>query len=175
LRELRRSLFGAELAARLFEEEELRALDALEWRRVAADPDLTEEQRAEELAALEADWPEAERARIERVTLAQRVIARESAMREDGAAESEIQTQREQEFGAEAASRLAALDRARAEWTARVERYRAERARLEADPPVDEVEGAEALEALRARYFEGPELIRIRALDELEARRPTDS
>jgi lipase chaperone LimK len=168
LRETRRAIFGADVADALFADDETRARNAIEWRRVAADPDLDDEERAERLAALEAAWPEAERERRTRATVADRILARDSALRNEGASEDEIGAVRAAEFGDATAARLAEIDRARAAWTARVEGYRDERARLSATAIADEVEAAAELEALRARWFEGPELIRIRALDEFE-------
>lgn len=166
LREIRRGVFGPELAATLFEEEEARARAAIEWREIALDPELGPEERAERLAALEAALPEAERELRARVSVASRLLEQEGELREDGASEAEIDSMREQEFGAEAAARLAALDRARAEWRARVAHYRAERERLSAQAFDDPAEANDALEALQTSLFEGPELLRIRALDE---------
>lgn len=169
LRELRRGLFGPELAATLFEAQEERERAALAWQRIAQDPQLDPVERAERRAALEREWPEAERARRERVTVAQRWLERESALRGEGASGGEIQALREREFGPEAAARLADLDRARAAWSARVEHYRAERARLEGEAFRDEAEAAAALAALQERLFQGPELVRVRALDQVAA------
>lgn len=172
LREIRRGVFGAALAAQLFEEEETRAREAIAWREVALDPDLGPDERAERLAALEAQLPEAELQRRERATVAQRLLEQEALLRADGTSEAEIDARRRRAFGEEAAARLAALDAARAEWNARVADYRAERARLDASPFADEAEANAALEALRASRFEGPELLRIRALDAAETRAP---
>jgi len=97
----------------------------------------------------------------------------ESALRELGADQAEIQTRREETFGEAAAERLAELDRRRAQWDERVALYRAERDALEAGADRDEA-GSEAdweaeLSRLRSRHFEGPELVRIRALDAIAA------
>ena len=98
------------------------------------------------------------------------MLAEESRLREAGSSEGELQAWRERELGAAAAERLAELDRAREAWNARVAHYRDERARLETRAPDDPAEALAAIEALRERLFEGPELVRIRALDEAEAR-----
>lgn len=167
LREIRRGAFGSELAARLFGEEEDRVREALAWRRIATDPSLAPDERAERLAALEAELPASVQERWARATIAQRVLEDEAALRAEGASDAEIQALHEREFGAEAAARLAALDRSRAEWDARVAAYREERARLEAEPFPDTAARDAEVEELRADHFAGPELVRIRALDEM--------
>jgi len=169
LRELRRGVFGAELAERLFGEEEDRVRQTLAWRRVATDPSLAPEERAERLAASEAELPERVQERRARATVAQRLLVEEAALRAEGASDGEIQALREQRFGANAAARLAALDRSRAEWDARVAAYREERARLEAEPFSDAAARDAEIEVLRARHFAGSELVRIRALDAIAA------
>jgi len=170
LREIRRGVFGPALAERLFAEEEARVREAIARRELALDPELGAQERADRLEALESGLPEGERERWARATVAQRVLEREAELRASGSGPGEIQAWREQELGADAAARLADLDRARAAWDARVAHYRAERERLEAEESLDEAEAAAAVEALRARLFEGPERIRIRALDASAAR-----
>lgn len=170
LREIRRDEFGAEIASQLFEEDEARAREAIAWREVALDPDATPEERAAHLEALEAQLPETELQRRKRATVAHRLIEEEAELRAEGASAAEIDTRRQEAFGDEAAARLAALDQARAEWNGRVADYRAERQELDATAFTDDAEAAAALEALRSSHFDGPELLRIRALDDAEAR-----
>lgn len=165
LREIRRGVFGAADAERLFGEEEARAREAIERRRIALDPSLEEGERAERLAALDADLPPEVRDRRERATVARRVLEQERRLREEGASDAELFAARADRFGEAAAERLAALDRRRAAWDARVETYRAERDALWPDGPPRDPEERARLETLRARHFEGVERARIRALD----------
>lgn len=167
VRELRREVFGAELAAQLFgAEEEIVRID-LERRRLAQDASLPAEERQRRLAALEEQLPETERlARAEaRAVLALRDS--EAALRAAGADAAAIHAERERRFGPEAAERLDALDARRAAWDARVAAYRAERDALRAQLAPEDA--AEALAGLRDAHFEGPERVRIEMLDRLEA------
>jgi lipase chaperone LimK len=171
VRELRRELFGAGLAAALFgEEERVLAVD-IERQRVAQREDLDPGERERLLAALEEQLPEAERSARRDARAAADLRAAEAALRAAGAGPAEIQAERERRFGPEAAERLALLDRRRADWDERVAAYREARAALRAEGR--EAEDYEAaLAALRAARFEGPERLRIEALDRVEAAAP---
>jgi lipase chaperone LimK len=168
IRELRRAVFGPELAAALFgEAEQVVAVD-LERRRVALEGDLAPEERSRRLAALEAELPAAEQ---EARTAARAILdlrTAEAELRAEGAGEDAIQAERERRFGPEAAARLAALDARRAAWSERVASYRAARDALRAEGLAPEEEAA-ALARLRAERFQGPERLRIEALERIEA------
>ena len=164
IRELRREVFGEEVAAALFGEEEARWFVDLERRRIGTDPELTPEERDRRLAALDADASDARRERVE-VVQAHSVLRRdERELREAGAHPAEIAAMREDRFGPEAAARLEALDASRADWQRRVDAYRAERDHLLADAAPEE--RASLIDEVRARHFDGTELLRIRAADE---------
>ncbi len=168
LRELRRKHFGAELAAALFGEEEHAVEVALARRRVAADASLDENERRARLEALEKEQSESVRAVHESASLPLRLRQEERALRDAGASEAEIRAVREQTLGAEAAERLAQLDRDPAEWQLRVDAYRAERDDVATDPSLDPAARAARIEALRAQHFDEREQLRVRALDQAE-------
>lgn len=175
VRELRRAHFGAELSSVLFGDEEARWRVDVERLRVLRDPALDAEARAERLAALEAELPEAVREARAAATAASTLRRDEARLRSAGASDAELHALREARFGPAAAERLAALDRARADWDSRVAAYRAERARLEARGFPDPRARTAALDALRDAHFQGAERLRIEALDRLDggsARRP---
>jgi lipase chaperone LimK len=172
LRRLRRESFGEQDAAALFADEEAALAVAAEQRRIAADPGLSDDERAARLAALEAQLPQAVREARAAVTAPLRLARDEAALREIGGSAEEIRALREQVVGRAAADRLAALDQRRAEWQARVDTYRQERAAIDADPSLAAEQRETALEALRASHFRDPELPRIRALDRIEAATP---
>jgi lipase chaperone LimK len=167
LRELRRAWFGPELAETLFGQEEDVARIALERRRVEQDPSLSPDQRARQLAALEAKLPEPEReARAQAVAPLQ--VEREvEALRSAGGSEADVWAARAQAFGPEAADRLAALDAARADFARRLAEYRAARDAVQADPSLSPQERTQAVERLRAEHFRPDELAHVRALDGL--------
>jgi lipase chaperone LimK len=171
IRELRRAHFGDELADALFAAEEEGWRVDVERLRVLHDPALAEHERAARLAALEAELPEPVLEARAAATAALSLRRDEARLRAEGATDAELDALREARFGPEAATRLAALDRARAEWDARVAAYRAERERVAAEEPDDAEARAAALAALRDARFSGAERLRIEALDRLEASR----
>ena len=76
----------------------------------------------------------------------------------------QLQFSRKLNLGPEAAQRLAERDQARAQWQARVARYRMALQPLLVNQPVDPM----LLADLRGYHFNGPELVRIAALDKIE-------
>jgi lipase chaperone LimK len=168
LREFRRAWFGPEIAERLFREEEDAVAVRLAMRRVGSDPNLDQEARLQEAAALEEQHPESVRAARERAAAPLLHAREERALRDAGAGEAEIHALRVERFGPDAAERMRTLDAERAAWGQRLATYRAERdaVLVEAHDP----DSAEAgLEALRAAHFQPEERERVRLLDRVEA------
>jgi lipase chaperone LimK len=171
IRELRRERLGPETADALFGREEATMAVDLERRRIALDDSIDEATRTERLAALEAELPEDVRAARARARAPARTHERVEALRDAGASEAEIFAVRAEQFGAEAAERLAALDARQAEWNARLEAFRRERAEIEsaeAGLAPEEVDGE--LEALLHAHFDEHELRRVRMIEALHAR-----
>lgn len=168
LRTLRSESFGEQDAAALFGDEETIIAVAVEQRRVAADPSLSDGERAARIAALEASLPAAEREARAAAMAPLRLSRDEAALRDAGGSPEEIRALREQAVGTEAADRLAALDQRRAEWQARVAAYRQARAAIDQDASLSPEQRESALEALRVHHFNETELARIRALDRIE-------
>lgn len=172
IRELRRALFGAPDATVLFGAEEDRIETALARRRVAADPALSPEERASRLAALDEALPPEVREARAAARAALDLRRDEARLRAEGAGESEIRALRERRFGPEASDRLAALDRERASWQARVGDWQAIRDGLERQWADDPAALAETLESARAERFSEAESVRLRALERLESDAP---
>lgn len=168
LRQLRRESFGEQDAAALFADEEAALSVAAAQHRVTADPTLSDDERAAQLADLEARLPKSVREARAAVTAPLRLAREEAALREAGGSAEEIRALREHAVGSDAADRLAALDQRRAEWQLRVDSYRQERAAIDANASLAADQREMALEALRARHFSAAELLRIRALDRME-------
>ena len=167
LHDLRREIFGAD-ADRLFADEEALVAFALAERRVAMDPALSDAEKAQKLETLLADAPAPIRAARAASTAPMELARDEAVLRAQGGSADDVQRLREDRVGAEAAQRLAAMDADRAAWRQRIADYRAERATIDADPSLDDAGRATAVTALRGRYFSGPELLRIDALDRIE-------
>jgi lipase chaperone LimK len=171
LRELRNQHFGANTAAQLFGEQEAITLVDLERRRVAADPSLSDAERDQRLAALDDRLPPrvAEARHNARAPArAQREVA---ALRANGADDATVFAAREHSFGHDAATRLAELDERRRQWDARLSNYRSERDALVSESnAVDTAQRSAEIDALRAQHFSEPEILRVRMLDDAEAR-----
>lgn len=170
VRELRREIFGVDLAAELFgEQEEMLRID-LERRRVALDATLDPAERAARIEALDEELPERVREARHSAGAPAEIRRQVEALRATGASDREVFVARERAFGSEAAERLAALDARRADWRSRLDAYRVERnALLAAANAGGRGEGAREsdLEDLRRTHFASDELARVRALDRL--------
>ncbi|MCC4309430.1 lipase secretion chaperone [Alcanivorax marinus] len=139
---------------------------ALARRDILDDESLNAEQKAARLAELEASLPEDLRAMVTASRQPVRLAADVAALRERGVSEARIYQLREQELGAEAADRLAALDRRRQEWDRRYQAYREQRAAI-LDSGLAPADRDAQVEALRERLFEERERRRVEALDRM--------
>jgi lipase chaperone LimK len=161
LHELRVAWLGRELADAFFADEEREAAQALARRFVAGDALLTRDERVARIAALDAALPAPEREAREAELEPWLVEVQTHALADAPAAER--RRERSALWGAAAAGRLAALDKARDEWDARIADYlRARAGLLRATPPVDR---ATALAELRARSFAPHEARRVESLE----------
>jgi lipase chaperone LimK len=176
LRALRREVFGAELAQALFGDEESLAEVAIERRRVFDDPNLGDRDRIARLAEIQARLPESARRAEEEALLPLRLHEDETAALAAGASPAEIQALRERAVGADAADRLSALDRERAEWDRRISVYKLERDRvLQNVHDAPEERRAEFMQRVRERHFNAAELPRVEALDRIDLREKTSA
>ena len=94
-------------------------------------------------------------------------LNREIQLRAAGASDQEIAAARTAAFGADAAARLADLDRAHAAWDARLAQFRAARAAILADPALDDAERQRRIDALLAQSFTESERRRVEVLDRI--------
>jgi lipase chaperone LimK len=170
---LRREVLGGDAAEAFFAEEEADARRLLEVRRVMRDPALSAEERAQRVAAIEqqveADLPPEAREARAAERLAVTLRAAEEELHARGGDAAELQGLRERLAGPEAAARLADLDGRRTAWQARVETYRADRARIANDAALDAPGRTAALARLLEESFSEPERRRVAALDRLAA------
>ncbi len=164
---LRRAVFGVADADALFADEEARDAVTVERLRLAADPSLSPEERQARVQALEAQLPESERAAGNAALLPAQLARDEAQLRAAGGSDAEVRTLREAAVGPEAADRLEALDRQRADWQARVDQYRAERDSIEQDAARTPDDRAAAVASLLAERFIPQEQIRVRALERI--------
>jgi lipase chaperone LimK len=168
LRSLRREIFGEEVAARLFGDEEKESEVAIRQREVAADPNLSEEEKAARIEKLYDDLPPAAREARDQAMAVLRLQEDEAKLRASGGSAEDIRELRVERFGEEAADRLEDLDAERAEWSSRYDDYRGERERILTNGALSESDRSLALQRLLEGRFDENERIRVQSLDSIE-------
>jgi lipase chaperone LimK len=156
LKESRRAYFN-EAEVRAFWGEEEALADAAWKRKQALDT------AAERGAPVPGEFPSSPQ---EREALAVvRHAEEEAQLRAQGATDEDIQQARRMRYGIAAAERLEALDRAHAQWDARVEAYLRDRAALVENGSLTDAERAQAMNRLREARFSPTERLRLQAIE----------
>jgi|GEM_PF-1964238 len=166
LKSLRREIFGEETATALFGEEEAQADISIRQREVAADPDLSDEEKAARIEALYNELPEPLRKAHEQTMAVVNLRRDEARLREQGGDDAAIRALRVERFGEDAADRLEALDREDAAWNARLQNFNTERARILANGSLSAAAKDAAIAHLLQDRFDERERIRVAAIDE---------
>ena len=167
LHDLRGKWLPPAVVTAFFSDEETAIHAALARRDALADPALSPADRDRRLAEIEARIPASVREARAAAMAPVNELARETELRAAGASDPQIAALRTAALGADAATRLAELDRAHAAWDARLARFRAERAALYADRTIDDAERRRRVDDLLARSFTAAERIRVETLDRL--------
>lgn len=162
--DLRQEWLGQEVAEAFFGFDDAYDHHTLARMQVAQNPDLSDAERAQRLAELEANLPAPLREVRERANLPVSVGEEVAMMREQGVSEYEIRAYREQSLGPAAAQRLEDLDRQRAEWDRRYTAYRAQHAEIMASG-LSESDRETEIDRLRDTLFDEAERRRVQALD----------
>lgn len=161
---LRKQMLGETASQGFFGEEENEASRVIALKKVQADPGLSSAQREALQRELEARSPGYAEARRES-ELREQLDQLDSVLDRQGASATERHAERSALLGAEAADRFAELDRARADWNARLQRYAQQRAALQARSGLSDLQRqAESRRLLAA--FTAAEQRRIAALME---------
>ncbi|MFL6633594.1 MAG: lipase secretion chaperone [Massilia sp.] len=156
LRGLRAQYFSPREMAAIFGREDAANTDALARMEIREDGTLSAQQKQARLAALDAGLPADMRAAREAPLKIVRVQEEAARLRASGAGEDDVFRIRAEAFGADAAQRLADVDRDEAAWKRRIDAYLAERRSLH-----DEA----AVAALRDRMFSEDEQRRLGAYE----------
>jgi lipase chaperone LimK len=156
LRGLRAQYFSQREIAAIFGREDAANAEALARMEIRDAPALTAEQKQARLAALDTGLPADVRAAREAPLKVVRVQEEAERLRAGGAGEEDVFRLRAEAFGADAAQRLADVDREEAAWKRRIDAYLAERRGLR-----DEA----AVAALRDRMFSEDEQRRLGAYE----------
>ncbi len=161
---LRRTWMDADTVEAFFADEEVVDRYQLERRRIGSNPDLTDQQREEALAAAERALPEP----VRKARQETRKFARYEQAREALAGDPEaLRSWRQQAFGDEAARKLEELDAEQSDWNRRWQSYARERDALNTSG-LAAPEREESLARLREKYFSDTERIRAKALDSIQ-------
>jgi lipase chaperone LimK len=156
LRGLRAQYFSQREIAAIFGREDAANAEALARMEIRDDRTLSAQQKQARLAALDAGLPADVRAAREAPLKIVRVQDEAERLRAGGAGEEDVFRLRAEAFGADAAQRLADVDREEAAWKRRIDAYLAERRGLR-----DEA----AVAALRDRMFSEDEQRRLGAYE----------
>jgi lipase chaperone LimK len=166
---LRKSILGQAMATAFFGEEEALAALTLKRIAIASDQALSTAERSKRLAELDVSSGYAARADAGTAS-----VVAEQERRFDQMNLTDRQRAREREalWGKDAAVRLQQLDRETAQWDARVERYLAARARIDANAGLSSAARAQAVATLRAQQFNATEQRRIASLEAVGQLKP---
>jgi len=165
--DLRRKMFSPAVVQAFFADEEAATYAALARRDVLTDTTLAPAERERRLTEIDARTPPAVLAARAAATAPLNELNREAQLRAAGASDQEIAAARTAALGADAAARLADLDRAHAAWDARLAQFRAARAAMLADPALGDAERQRRIDDLLARSFTESERRRVEVLDRI--------
>ncbi len=168
LRDARDTYLAPELAEAFFGPENQLDQYTLEKLRVQQDASLSAEEKLARVAALQERLPENMREQIQETSRFENWQAQEEALLARQAGADEIYQLRAQTFGAQAAERLAELDRQRERWDRRFAVYSQEKRQLD-QAGLAEQDYQSQLTELRSRHFDEIERRRVAALDKLAA------
>jgi lipase chaperone LimK len=152
MQELRARFFSPAESKGMFGFSDSEDMDALARMEVGQDKSLSEKQKQEKLAALDAAMPAALREAREAPLKIVKLEDTAAKMRQQGASEDDIYRMRAAALTPEAAARMAEVDRGEADWKNRIAAYLAERSKLSGDDAVAE---------LRNRMFDANEQKRL--------------
>ncbi|MDH0141372.1 lipase secretion chaperone [Aquipseudomonas alcaligenes] len=163
---LRASIFSPEAHQAFFAQEEAYNQFTLQRLAIRHDPALNEQQKAEAMDRLRATLPEDMQEML--VPQLQAELRQQTAaLQAQGAAPEQIRQLRLQLVGAEATTRLEALDQRRQQWQQRLDAYRQEKARIEANSGLSEEDRQAAIASLAEERFDERERLRLDAVEQL--------
>lgn len=163
---LRASIFSPEAHQAFFAQEEAYNQFTLQRLAIRHDQSLNEQQKAEAMDRLRATLPEDMQEML--VPQLQAELRQQTAaLQAQGAAPEQIRQLRLQLVGAEATSRLEALDQRRQQWQQRLDAYRQEKARIEANSGLSEEDRQAAIASLAEERFDERERLRLDAAEQL--------
>lgn len=170
---LRARLFDAETHQAFFAREEGYNRFTLERLAIAQDTRLDAEAKGQAVDRLRASLP-SELQDAVLPELQQELRQHTARLQAEGASAAQIRQMRQQLVGAEATTRLEALDGQRQNWQKRLDDYLAAKARIQNNEGLSVGDRQAALETLAAEHFDERERLRLEAAERLAASRKGD-
>ncbi len=163
-----RELFFSPQAANAFYQEEDEYDDyMLKKVTIKTNDSLTYDQRLAQYKLLDNQSPQWLSQQDKQANLISHVQKQEKAIRANGGDEHSVQAIRIENYGEEAAQKLAELDIKRGEWQMRVDIYQQEVKQLITSNDYSLTQQQQLITDVQQQHFSGNELIRIKALDKI--------
>ncbi len=163
-----RDLFFSPQAANAFYQEEDEYDDyMLKKVAIKTNSSLTHEQRLAQYELLDNQSPLWLSQQDKQANLISHVQKQEKAIRASGGDEYSIQEIRIENYGEEAAQKLAELDIKRGEWQLRVETYQQEVKQLISSSDYSLIQQQQLITDVQMQHFSGNEIIRVKALNKI--------
>jgi lipase chaperone LimK len=166
LHDLRRQHLSAAEVDAFFAFEDARDTFTLARLKTLQDASLSPTQKAQRIHELTQALPADLRAAQDVTDTVQDLHTITQEWQARGGSPDELRAARVQLVGTDAADRLEALDRRRADWVERTQRYLSQRQGLLNDPSLSELQRQQALQMLRDRGFSPQEQLRLAAVEE---------
>lgn len=170
---LRTQYFTPQVIAAFFGDEDAYDRYTLDRLDVMQAKGLSPAQRAQQLAALEAQLPSSIRDSMKTVNQYQNLESLTADWKQRGGSAAELRQIRESLVGAEAADRLETLDKDRAAWGQRMDSWYAERDAILANKNLSEIDRQRQLTELRNSRFGADERLRVESLERMRDRGET--
>lgn len=167
---LRQQYFTPAAITAFFGDEALYDRYTLDRQDLLQDTSLSAVQRAQRLAALEAQLPAPLQEAIGAITQVQSLEALTADWKQRGGSAAELRQIREELVGPAAAERLEALDTENAAWGQRMNAWYAERTAILANRNLSEPDRQQQLGQARANRFDATERLRVEALERMRDR-----
>lgn len=164
---LRSQFFTPEVITAFFGDEDAYDRYTLARFELMQNKNLSPAQRAQQLAMLEGQLPVEMRESIRVINQVQSLEALTEDWKQRGGSPAELRQIRESLVGPEAADRLETLDRERAGWDSRMDKWYGERAAILGNQNLSQTDRQRQLEELRRSRFSAEELARVASLERM--------
>lgn len=167
---LRRQYFSPDVIAAFFADEDAYDRYTLARLEVMQDRQLSPAVRAQQLAALEQQLPQALQDSLKAINQYQNLQTLTDDWQKRGGSTAELRQIRENLVGPEAADRLERLDSERAQWSQRMNAWLTERAGILANPALGAQDRQVQVSVARQQRFQASEILRVESLERMHDR-----